>query len=558
MPRLNQWWFGDKSPNKTNVAAQLRSLPADVRHALHQRSAAGENLFDGPLDEALTVLNQRPKAGREHVNSLDGPLRAYAERRADGTKRLLESLPTTVTNDPHTTYSHLAAHCASYGITPPAPAPDGGDPWPRIRRMLCRNWWYRATRRAAFIAREGSAVAIGIVHSGGQCYCSDRTVRAYLRDQQRQADYLAQAQALNLHTGETITLSAIAKGSQSNPAVRKAEMMVKLRGLDDLAEANDLAIYFVTVTCPSAYHSVIKASGRRNPRYQYHTPEDGHQWLLVRWARVRAKLAREGINILGCRVAEPNHDGTAHHHLAVLVAKPHSYRLQQVMAAHFMLDTPRADMHSLSLKAIKRLSGLSKPEARVKTLRVWSEKKDGKRIGGIAAYLAKYISKNTDGDDILEDLEGNPGEDAAVRVRAWSRGWRIRQFQFFGTPCQWLWRALRKHKELPIDDPQLAKARDAADEGRYADFVLAIRQARTLPKQIKRPKTDRYGDIVTRVIALTIGPIIQLKEQWRILPPAQQSHDTLHTILPRDDFNLLATAVGEGTHAPPSGALGLV
>ncbi|WP_347369201.1 replication endonuclease, partial [Vibrio vulnificus] len=73
-------------------------------------------------------------------------------------------------------------------------------------------------------------------------------------------------------------------------------------------------------------------------------------------------------------------------------------------------------------------------EKGAKKRRFTSETIDFNR-GSAVGYVAKYLSKNVDGQHIEKDRNSNlSGIEAAERVVTWARVNQIRQFQFIGGP----------------------------------------------------------------------------------------------------------------------------
>ncbi|MDO8273818.1 MAG: replication endonuclease [Gammaproteobacteria bacterium] len=116
---------------------------------------------------------------------------------------------------------------------------------------------------------------------------------------------------------------------------------------------------------------------------------------------------------------------------------------------------------SYALVDLPNEKGATKRRCVFKTID-WSK---GTGIG----YIAKYISKNIDGEHIDKDLNGQDAKKSALRVSAWASIHKIRQFQQFGGPSVTCWRELRKITTVP--EGPFEEAHVAADSGNWELFT---------------------------------------------------------------------------------------
>lgn len=316
-------------------------------------------------------------------------------------------------------------------------------------RVADASWWRRKLR--AHVARnvENFARDIGAVHRRAGLYVSDDAQHRHVTRQRRGAQFLADTDLLNVETAELIPLLDVARGSVSNPAIRRAELMLRMRGFEEWAKAQGDIGVFYTITTPSRFHA-RKHDGTENPKYAGHSPREAQAHLCGLWNRFRSWADRAGIHPYGVRIAEPHHDGTPHWHLLLFVRPDHAGAVQERLRA-LALETdgnePGAAEHRFSAVAIDPARGTA------------------------AGYMAKYIAKNIDGFEVGPSDEAEvEGVEASDRARAWASTWGIRQFQQVGGPGIGVWRELRRIREVPAG-ALLARCWTAADGGHWRDYV---------------------------------------------------------------------------------------
>ncbi|WP_084388077.1 replication endonuclease [Kushneria phosphatilytica] len=262
-------------------------------------------------------------------------------------------------------------------------------------------------------------------------------------------------EAINQH-GQYYTLAELSELGLANPDHRRAELMLRIRETETEARRLGHIGVFYTLTCPSRFHPVRAKSCTRNPVYDGYSPRDAQRYLTNLWARIRSALAREDIGIYGVRVAEPHHDGTPHWHLLMWMQPDHVDQVETVMRDYALQDSPDepgAEANRFQAKLIDYSKGTA------------------------AGYVAKYISKNVNGQQFVEaDEYGRDMKSSAPRVEAWAAVWGIRQFQFVGLPSVTVWREVRRLTEQQAQ--QLAAWEDATNPGRkIREFMAQVRTA---------------------------------------------------------------------------------
>lgn len=399
---------------------------ADAPHATR-------DLHDAERAIARAALRRQSRPITSRMPDRD--IRALADERAELLRREIDSL--TLPMATHQAADWLRARVAELDARPFSwPGCDDGEPPPAgvlagmFERAQCALWWRRKLRRAVVLAREVEGMQAGEVCARrGAIYCTDDTLARRI-ERNRANRAMLEATEIEDAAGEVITLAQAADAGVANKAIRRGELMTRIRGCEEWAEAAGLVGIFTTNTTPSRYHPQTMHAGA-NPQHDGSTPKDGQRWLCATWARARAALARAGVRVFGFRVAEPHHDGTPHWHMLLWCEPAALQKLQDIIRAHWLKDAgdePGAQAHRFKAKRLE--------------------------AGGAAGYVAKYVAKNID-DAGAVATEGHRDEDQAgqadwvgtgkaQRVEAWAAAWGIRQFQAIGQPPVTVWRELRR------------------------------------------------------------------------------------------------------------------
>ena len=388
---------------------------------------------------------------------------------------------------------------------------------PAITRMFNEVWWRGRLRRTAAAWREHLQIAVGNVSKKRHAYASKNCVTDW-REQKRRTREFLKGLDLEDEDGNRISLIDKYDGSVANPAIRRCELMTRIRGFENICNELGYVGEFYTLTAPSKYHATTKA-GYRNSKWNGANPSDTQSYLTGLWARIRAKLHREEIRIFGIRVAEPHHDGTPHWHMLMFML-PEDVERVRLIIRDYAWEEDRNELRSDKAKKARFHAEAIDPEK-----------------GSATGYVAKYISKNIDGyalDGETDDESGELLKETAPAVSAWAARWHIRQFQFIGGAPVTVYRELRRLADTETAhglSVEFAAVHDAADAGDWAGYVNAqggpfVRrddlQVRTLYEP--RAEFNQYGEktvCIRGVYDSAVGagtPILTRLTQWKIVP----------------------------------------
>ncbi|MVC39890.1 replication endonuclease [Vibrio cholerae] len=400
-------------------------------------------------------------------------------------------------------------------------------------RAMCENWLRRQLRRRYFAEVEAVARDLLLVSKNENPYCSAHGLEVMKSRKSATEQVLSNTVCYVEDNPETwFTLQELAAKSLSNPTIRRAEMFVRLKAFEDICKESGHVAMFYTVTAPSRFH-VFKGDDI-NPKWlEAGKPSaiDAHHHLMGVTNAFRKALDKAKIKIYGLRIVEPHHDGTPHNHFLFFMLPEHESVVTRILGDCALSDSPN--------------------ESGAKKYRFKAEKIDFKK-GSAVGYVAKYLSKNIDGQHIDFDRNSNKsGTEAAQSVVSFNRLNGVRQFQFYGGCSVSVWREMRRLRdEIKEDDAvitsnQFSKdehfvletIRRAADEGDFKRFLIAMggvfvkRKEQTLQTAYaKKINVDglflrtRYGDEMSTSIQgiLFKGRLIPTRfKDWRFATKKQ-------------------------------------
>lgn len=397
----------------------------------------------------------------------DDQIKDFANDKADTLRLKLSSM----THDTDACFAYVEHYLSRFGLAfreeEVKNKQSTGELYALVNRACDPIWWRRQLRRKCALNVELAARDLELVQKHKQVYCSDFSVNR-MRERNK-SNEIALKETIAYDEDDPnnfFTLHELSAKSVSNPEIRRAEMFTRLRGFEELSKELEHDSVFFTVTSPSRFHAVSK--GQVNQKWLEAgspTAKDAHKYLMRVFEAFRKSIDKQDVKVYGMRIAEPHQDGTPHHHFLFFMKPEHKDFVISEFQRFAMLDSPDE-------------SGAKKHRFKAELI-----DKDKSAVG----YIAKYLSKNIDGQHIAKDRNSNlDGVQAAERVVTWARVNQIRQFQFIGSPPVTVWRELRRvREEFKQDDAMftdltevehlaLENVRRAADSGDWKAFCIAM------------------------------------------------------------------------------------
>lgn len=379
-----------------------------------------------------------------------------------------------------------------------------------LAKLSDDKWWQNKLKRLWAFQREHLAIAAGQVQKSSSPYASRTCVGEWKEQKRKNREWLKNQCIENTDTGEQFELVFQVDKSNANPAIRRCELMIRMRGFEDIADEFGYVGAFITLTAPSKFHAV-HAKGGFIKNWNRGTPRDTQKYLCNAWAKIRAKLNRENIKIFGFRVAEPHHDGTPHWHILVFMLPEHKKQVHDIMRSYALEEDG---------------DELGAQENRFKFVDIEKEK------GTATGYIAKYISKNIDGyqlDDEIDDETGQNLKDMAKNVAAWASRWGIRQFQQIGGAPVTVWRELRRLGSQKVESKEIDPVLAAADAGDWAAYTQlqggAMVQRKHLRVRVSYEETQNQFEEAVKKVKGVFSPIVGAASfvctrliKWAIVP----------------------------------------
>ncbi len=134
-----------------------------------------------------------------------------------------------------------------------------------ITGRLCDDkWWLRKLRKAHIRNVEVVYHYLNQVNRVKGIYCSHPTLKARLNQKYFQKEYLANTIATN-QAGQSFSLLELSQKGVSDPKIRKAELMVRARGFEDLAKELGHVATFITILAHLSTIEAIQSQEQKTP-----------------------------------------------------------------------------------------------------------------------------------------------------------------------------------------------------------------------------------------------------------------------------------------------------
>ncbi|SUI93607.1 replication endonuclease [Shewanella morhuae] len=368
-----------------------------------------------------------------------------------------------------------------------------------ILRMTCPKWWGKKLLKLRDQCCEHLCLAVGLITQKTP-FISDECFSEW-QSQQKTAMQWLESTMIENDDGIILPLIEAAMAGNANPTNRVTELIVRNRGLEEIADAAGMIALAVTLTCPSKYHS-------NSHKWDLGNAKRAQKYLVNTFAKMRSALGYRNIPFLGFRVAEPHKDSTPHWHMAWVIKPEHEAAVKDIITKYAYQvdgDEPGAAEHRLKIEPVR---------------------KDANGKSGLAGYFIKYLLKGIPGDHMhgqqeLELESGQTIEAASARIAAWASRYGIRQYQFYGAESVQIWRELRRLKVGP-QSPEIEAVRAAACSSDWKGYEEAMKHAQLSLNYELTPEGNQYGEVTKRVQGISgiaFGKkrlIITRGERWKL------------------------------------------
>jgi hypothetical protein len=308
---------------------------------------------------------------------------------------------------------------------------------------------------------------------------------------------------VNKSTNEKIALS----DTTAQYKITQAKLLNRVNGIQNYADNMEMNAMFITLTAPPEYHPNPSGFKCRKTgkwidvvnSWNGSRPKEAHRWIAKKWDLICKRLNRRQIPYIFLRATEPHKDGCPHWHVLLWCPQDARLTVRKILLEHW---------------------------AEGAGCTIVNEKKNR---GNAAAYIWKYILKNTSG------MEGE--ENSAERVNAWRTMHSIYAFRFGGTllptGCIGQFDELQRLKTAP-GNPITKKLWEAAQEKKpnFGKF-LALSRGEKIFKYAWTENLNSYGEKTYSKIGLIdlfSGELLQSRVPGQfVLEKKENNFKGLHT-----------------------------
>ncbi|EAU6105673.1 replication endonuclease [Salmonella enterica] len=397
-----------------------------------------------------------------------------------------------------------------------------------ISRMISVRFWSRHFRTFTRRWREHLYITVGNVRRQRSVICSPQWVQHWLASRKRGREIMAETDIEDEETGETLPLLSAVDASVSNNEKRRAEMLTRVKGLEELAaldrmsQDSDYVALFFTWTAPQQYHAWLE-TGRRNRKWNGASPRQTQHYFTRTFKNFSTALTRRDIHIFGMHITESHHDGTPHWHGILFVRREQEATLREVFESYANAENCSAHRPG-------------KPPARSQLM----IKPVDRRMGSPTAYITKHICRNLEGcaPGVRDKETGRPWTELARHSAAWASLWGIKQFQFTGGPPVSVWRELRKlSDQIQADSvsPVFGELHHAAGAGDWAAYTRLQGGLPTARKNLTMrtwyqaaSEPDECGQYTAIIKGVYLpgsnkAPVVTRTRKWKVKAPRQNA-----------------------------------
>lgn len=400
-----------------------------------------------------------------------------------------------------------------------------------ISRMISVRFWSRHFRTFTRRWREHLYITVGDVRRQRSVICSPQWVQHWMASRKRGREIMAETNIEDEETGETLPLLAAVDASVSNNERRRAEMLTRVNGLEELAaldrmsQDSDYVALFFTWTAPQQYHAWLE-TGRRNRKWNGASPRETQHYFTRTFKNFSTALTRRDIHIFGMHITESHHDGTPHWHGILFVRREQESTLRDVF-----------EMYANAENCSAHRPG--KPPAQSPQSQIMIKPVD-RRTGSPTAYITKHICRNLEGcaPGGRDKETGSPWTELARHSAAWASLWGIKQFQFTGGPPVSVWRELRKlsdQKQADSVSPVFGELHYAAGAGDWAEYTRLQGGLPTARKNLTMrtwyqaaSEPDECGQYTAIIKGVYLpgtnkAPVVTRTRKWKVKAPRQST-----------------------------------